>query len=184
MKTIKSVLCSFLLIVIAGTLVTFATKSIISQKREELYGYQDKNDDNPTASNTNESTAGVQKGPMANVITKEKYMERISELQKQISVMWEGVSDTNSAMSAVRYEKTVWEAHLSEILQMYYDIQSASNIEALEHEKKAYEEQRRLLSQEAAKKAGEAIDGLEYNKEYVRLTKEKTYELIERYFKE
>ncbi len=189
MKTIKGVFGSFALLIIAGVLVTITTRSVISQKREELYDYQSINAETSTTDhNIGETTSGVQSGPMSGIMTKEKYLEQIhnSEEYKDIAYMWETITDTNgsSAISVVRYEMSFWESRLSEILQMYYEIQSVENVDALRLEEEEFAADRENLAREAAKAAGEAFDGLAYNKEYVRLTKEKTYEYIDRYFSE
>ncbi len=187
MKTIKGVLGSFALLIVAGVLVTIATSSVITHKREELYDYQSLNAETSTTDhNTDETTSGVQSGPMASIMTKEKYLEEIIRLERDIDDVWAGITDmnSNSAISAVGYEKTSWDSQLSKILQMYYEIQSVENVDALRQEEQFFVAERERLAREAAKAAGEALDGLAYNKEYVRLTKEKTYEYIDRYFKE
>lgn len=187
MKTIKGVFGSFALLIIAGVLVTITTKSVLSQKREDLYNYQPSNTGtSATDHSIDETTNGVQSGPMSGIITKEKYLEEIDRLESDIADVWAGVTDmnSNSAISAAGYEKTSWESQLSKILQMYYEIQPIEQMDALRQEEQAFVADRENLAREAAKAAGEAFDGLAYNKEYVRLTKEKTYEYIDRYFGE
>ena len=184
MKDMKGILSTFVLLIVAGMLITFATRNIISDKREELYAYQDTTSEPDTERNTGETTSGANVGPMANIMTKEKYLEPIATEEDIIADLWSGISDDSSAMRVVLYELHYWDDQLDKIFQMYYEIQSVANIDIIKQEEASFIAERTSLSQDAAKAAGETFKGLEYSKEYVRLTKEKTYELIDRYFAE
>lgn len=178
MKNVKGIMASFVLLIVGGMLVTFVTKNIISHKREELYSYQ------ATASTPVTDATTINNGPMSNIMTKERYLEPIKAEEEVIADLWNGISDENSAMRVVLYERNYWENQFDSILQKYYDIQSDDNIDILKQEESSFIAERESLSQEAAKAAGETFTGVQYSKEYARLTKEKTYELIERYFAE
>ncbi len=186
MKTIKGIIASFALIIVAGMLVTFTTKYVITQKREELYAYKDNtnnfiSDDGQSAGNMQGDSPD---GPMSSIMTKERYLGPIKAEEKVIADLWAGISDENSAMKVVLYECSYWDNQFDSILQLYYDIQSDEDIDVLKQEASSFVAERESLSQEAAKVAGETFSGLQYRKEHARLTKEKTYELIDRYFAE
>ncbi|MBQ9766158.1 MAG: DUF1311 domain-containing protein, partial [Lachnospiraceae bacterium] len=85
---------------------------------------------------------------------------------------------------AAIYEKGVWEEELNKILDAYYTAKSVVAVESMQQDEQSFRAEREKLSQDVAKAADEALDGLAYNKEYIRLTKEKTYEYIDRYFTE
>lgn len=188
-KSIRNIIGLFLFIIILGCLSTFITKSVIGSKRSELYAsstnHENQTSEAPTesqtSSNIKDTTLG---GPMHNMISEEEYLKDIQLIEDQITEVWENVTESNSALSATKYEKGVWEEQLNKIYKLYLDSQTSSNKEKLKQEQSSFEMERERLSIAAAKNASEALDGLSYNREYVRLTKEKTYDYIERYFLE
>lgn len=188
-KSIRNVVGLFSCIIILGCLSTFITKSIIGSKRSALYT-SSTNDttqtsetptESQTSSNVNETTHS---GPMHNMLSEEEYLNDIQLIENQIAEVWENVTESNSALSAAKYEKGVWDEQLIKIYELYFGAQNSSNKEKLKQEQNSFETERERLSIAAAKNASEALDGLSYNREYVRLTKEKTYDYIERYFLE
>lgn len=188
MKTIKNVIISFSLLIIAGLMVTFFTRYIISQKREKLYAYKD---NNGNVVSTAETTLGVQGGnmggPMSDALAKEELLDKLKAEEAVIADLWAGISDDGSSSSAMKvalYERNYWASQLDSVFKMYYDILSPEEAEILKQEENSFMAERESLSQDAAKAAGETFTGLQYSKEYARLTKAKTYALIERYFKE
>lgn len=187
MKTIKNVIISFSLLIIIGLMVTFSTRYIISQKREKLYAYKD---NNGNVVSTAETTLGVQGGnmggPMSDALAKEELLEKLKAEEAVIADLWAGISDdgSSSAMKVALYERNYWTSQLDSVFKMYYDILSPEETEILKQEENSFMAERESLSQDAAKAAGETFTGLQYSKEYARLTKAKTYALIERYFKE
>ena len=186
MKTIKGVISAFVLLIFAGLLVTFTTTQIISQKRAELYAYKEGTGDvtSATEQTTDKKADNISNGPMSNIMTKQKYLEPIKAEEEVIADLWAGISDDSSAMRVVMYERNYWDNQFDNILQMYYSIQPIDNIDAVKQEETSFVAQRESLSQDAAKAAGETYTGLQYSKEHARITKEKTYELINRYFAE
>jgi len=185
-KSIRNIIGFFTCIVIIGCLSTLATQSILKTKREKLYfaenTTEDKSDMTPTKEDSTKPS--INGGPMHNTITEEKYLSDIYLLEEQINEVWANVTESKSALSAIKYEKGVWEEQLTKIYKLYLDEQSYLNAEKLRQEYSSFEAERERLSIVAAKSANEPLDGLSYNKEYVRLTKEKTYNYIERYFSE
>lgn len=187
-KSIRNIIGLFAVIIIAGCVSTFFTKSIIERKRNELYSSIDNEQTSTTAptetstkSNNDETSVN---GPINGRISKEEYLNDIKLIETQIEEVWENVTESNSALSAAKYEKGVWDEQLSRIYSRYLNGQSSDNKERLRQEQNSFETERERLAIAAAKSANEALDGLSYNKEYVRLTKEKTYDYIERYFLE
>ncbi len=188
-KSIRNIIGLFSCIIILGCLSTFITKSVIGSKRSNLYAsstnHENQTSEAPTesqtSSNINETTLN---GPVLDSISEEEYLADIQLIEKQVSEVWENVTESNSALSAAKYEKGVWDEQLNKIYELYFKSQTSSNKEKLKQEQSSFETEREKLSIAAAKNASEALDGLSYNREYVRLTKEKTYDYIERYFLE
>ena len=188
-KSIRNVIGLFSCIIILGGLSTVITQSVISSKKEELYAGINGIDNLTETStkeyqkdNTNETSAIS--GPMLNTITKEKYLNDIKLIEEQIDEARANVTESKSMLSAVKYEKGVWEEQFVKIYELYLKEQSFANAEKIRQEQSSFEAERERLALAAAKSASEALDGLAYNKEYVRITKEKMYEYIERYFSE
>lgn len=188
-KSIRNIIGLFSCIIILGCVSTFITKSVIGSKRSNLYAsstnHENQTSEAPTksqtSSNINETSLN---GPVLDSISEEEYLADIQLIEKQVSEVWENVTESNSALSAAKYEKGVWDEQLNKIYELYLESQTSSNKEKLKQEQSSFETEREKLSIAAAKNASEALDGLSYNREYVRLTKEKTYNYIERYFLE
>lgn len=188
-KSIRNIIGLFSCIIILGCLSTFITKSVIGSKKSNLY---------EASSNTEEQTSEVQTDTQANpdkdntafnrpdykYFSKEEYLEDVKLIENQVNEVWENVTESNNALSAAKYEKGVWDEQLNKIYGLYMNVQSQDNKEKLKKEQSAFETEREKLSISAAKNASEALDGLSYTREYVRLTKEKTYDYIDRYFLE
>lgn len=188
-KSIRNIIGLFSCIIILGCMSTFITKSVIGSRRSDLYASSTESEnqtseaptESQTSSNINETTLS---GPMLDDVSEEEYLADIQLLEKQIGEVWENVTESNSALSAAKYEKGVWEEQLNKIYELYMERQASGNKDKLKQEQNSFETERERLSIAAAKNASEALDGLSYNREYVRLTKEKTYDYIERYFLE
>lgn len=188
-KSICNIIGLFSCIIILGCLSTFITKSVIGSKKSNLY---------EASSNTEEQTSEVQTDTQVNpdkdntafnrpdykYFSKEEYLEDVKLIENQVNEVWENVTESNNALSAAKYEKGVWDEQLNKIYELYMNVQSQDNKEKLKKEQSAFETEREKLSISAAKNASEALDGLSYTREYVRLTKEKTYDYIDRYFLE
>ncbi|MBE5948153.1 MAG: DUF1311 domain-containing protein [Lachnospiraceae bacterium] len=189
-KSIRNIIGLFTCIVILGCLSTFITKSIIGNRRNNLYISSDNNSEQTSSMREDVSTSdnleepSSVRGPINNGISKEKYYNELQLIEKQIEEVWENVTESNSALSAAKYEKGVWDEQLNRIYELYFDEQSLSSKEQLRQEHNYFKTERERLAITAAKNASEALDGLSYNREYVRLTKEKTYDYAERYFLE
>ncbi len=186
-KSIRNIVGLFAFIIIVGCVSTFFTKSIIGRKRSDLYSSIDNEQTSsttPTETSTNNNNETSANGPVTGRLSKEEYLNDVKLIETQIEEVWENVTESNSALSAAKYEKGVWDEQLNRIYLLYLNEQSSDNKEKLRQELNSFETERERLSIAAAKNASEALDGLSYNKEYVRLTKEKTYDYIERYFLE
>ena len=186
-KSIRNITGLFVFVIIVGCASTFFVKSVVERKRNDLYASVDNEQTGttPTETTTNDSNAETSaNGPVSNRISKDEYMKELELIEMRIAEVWENVTESNSALSAAKYEKGVWDEQLNKIYNLYFDKQSSTDREKLRQEQNSYETERERQSIAAAKSASEALDGLSYNKEYARLTKEKTYNYIERYFLE
>lgn len=189
-KSIKQIIGLFSFLIIMGCLSTIIIKSIIDNKMDALYETATEDDvetTKPSSESREPSTGSVfetthANGPVNNLISEEKYMNELKTLELQIEDVWANVTESNSALSAAKYEKGVWDEQLNKIYSLYIDEQSSVNAEKVIKEHNAFVTEREKAAISAAKSASEALDGLTYNKEYAKLTKEKTYEYIERYF--
>jgi len=186
-KSIRRAIGLFACLIILGCVSTFITNSVLKTKRNALYSESvnsTKTTDKETTDNNVIGQTGNNSGPMNNVITKEAYLEEIDKLVSRIEDIWANVSDmnSNSALSAAKHEKAVWEEQLTDIYEMYVKKLPAGELEKVRQDRQNFDTERENKSRTAAKNANEVLDGLAYNKEYIKLTKEKTYEYIELHF--
>lgn len=186
-KSIRNIIGLFSCIIILGCISTFITKSVIGSKTSNLYATSDY-EEHTSESVTNTKAESSKNNTVLNgpvyYSSKEAYLEEIGLIENQINELWENVTESNNALSAAKYEKGVWDEQLNKIYEMYLNLQSKTNKESLKKEQSAFETEREKLAIAAAKNANEALEGLSYYKEYVRLTREKTYEYIDKYFLE
>lgn len=189
-KSIRNIIGLFSCIIILGCLSTFITKSVIGSKKSNLYEVSSDTEKQQTSEVQTDTQANSDKNNAAfnksdyKYFSKEEYLEAVKLIENQVNEVWENVTESNNALSAAKYEKGVWDEQLNKVYELYMNVQSQDNKEKLKKEQSAFETEREKLSISAAKNASEALDGLSYIREYVRLTKEKTYDYIDRYFLE
>lgn len=188
-RNMKNIAGAFVIIICVGLFSTAVTKNVLDKERERLYATTP--DESSSFDRTQTSVSGESStehgGPAADIMTKDKYMEKIRIVEEQITDVWANVTDNGSTISAInaaKYEKGLWDEELNNILQMFYSGTSAGRNDEIRQEETTFSAERERRAQNAAKAAGEALDGLSYTKEYIRLTKEKVYEYIDRYFVE
>lgn len=186
-KSIRRAIGLFACLIVLGCISTLITNSVLKTKRDALYSESLSNLETTDRETTDDDVTGQTgniSGPMNNILTKEAYLEDIDKLISRIDEIWANVSDVsgNSALSAAKHEKTVWEEQLTDIYELYIKKLSAVELEKAQQDRLNFDVERENRSRAAAKNANEALDGLAYNKEYIKLTKEKTYEYINRYF--
>lgn len=187
-KNTKMLIVLFSGLIILGFASVLITQSIIDTKMSLLHESSIENDtntsdvtsENPTDNNILEPTSVY--GPINSSVSEEEYLDELKAVEIRIADVWANVTESNSTLSAAKYEKGIWDEQLNKIYTLYLNEQTATNTEKIKEEQKAFISERERASIAAAKNANEALDGLVYNKEYAKLTKEKTYEYIERYY--
>ena len=143
-KSIRNIIGLFSCIIIIGCLSTFITKSVLNSKRSDLYN-SFTNDENQTSesstelqtsTNINETTLG---GPMRDIIYKDEYLADIQLIENQVNEVWENVTESNSALSAAKYEKGVWDEQFNKIYELYLEKQTSSNKDKIKQERSSFE---------------------------------------------
>ena len=116
---------------------------------------------------------------------KEKYIEKLNDIEKEATEIRK--SDDDTTLGMIKSEEEIlskWDQALNEIYQVLEKQLSKNEMEKLRVEQRKWIENKDKAAKEAAKNyEGGTMDSLEYIASKAGTTKERSYELVESYMK-